>query len=116
MTTPDPRPTRRTVELRLDGVADKAGFLDRCARDLDLPEWFGHNWDALADVLTDLTWWGGQPLEYLLRIHGWSAFRRAAPDAAAVAAGILSDAESYWAARGTPLTVVYDPRPGPPAD
>ncbi|MFH8370679.1 barstar family protein [Streptomyces sp. NPDC018031] len=114
MTSPEPRPVRHAAELRLDGVSDKTGFLDRCARDLQLPDWFGHNWDALADALTDLTWWGAPPVEYVLRVHGWSDFRRAAPEDAAVAAGILSDAESYWAARGTPLTVVYDARPERP--
>ena len=34
-------------------VRDKAGFLDRCARDLALPSWFGRNWDALVDVLRE---------------------------------------------------------------
>ncbi|WP_446686701.1 barstar family protein [Pseudofulvimonas gallinarii] len=23
------------------------------------PEWFGDNWDALADCLADLSWWLG---------------------------------------------------------
>ncbi|MFF8815567.1 barstar family protein [Streptomyces pactum] len=114
MTPPHSRPVRYTAELHLDGVTDKAGFLDRCARDLALPAWFGRNWDALADVLTDLSWWGPRPQEYLLRVHGWSAFRRAAPHDAATAAGILTDTETYWASRGTPLTVVLDPLPAPP--
>ncbi|KUJ68922.1 barnase inhibitor [Streptomyces albus subsp. albus] len=110
MTTPVPRPARYTAVLRLDGVSDKPGFLDRCARDLRLPDWFGRNWDALADCLADLSWWG-EATEFELLVHGWAAFRRAAPEDADTAAGILSDAESYWAARGTPLTVRYDPPP-----
>jgi RNAse (barnase) inhibitor barstar len=32
---------------------DKATTLDAFARALDLPSWFGHNWDALADALRD---------------------------------------------------------------
>jgi hypothetical protein len=32
-------------------------FFDRCAQILAFPAWFGHNWDALADCLGDLSWW-----------------------------------------------------------
>ncbi len=48
---------RRVVPLDLDGVTDKAGLTDRCARALALPDWFGRNWDALADSLSDRTVW-----------------------------------------------------------
>lgn len=34
-------------------VHDKAGFLDVCATAFDFPRWFGRNWDALADSLSD---------------------------------------------------------------
>ncbi|MFF0108527.1 barstar family protein [Streptomyces hirsutus] len=43
------------VALDLDGATDKTGLLDRCARALDLPGWFGRNRDALADSLADHT-------------------------------------------------------------
>lgn len=48
---------RLVVAVDLDGVADKAGLMDRCARALALPDWFGRNWDALADSLSDHTVW-----------------------------------------------------------
>ncbi|MBI0377115.1 barstar family protein [Streptomyces sp. DASNCL29] len=101
------------LHLRLDGVTDKDGFLARCARDLRFPDWYGRNWDALADCVTDLSWWaeGGEPSGCLLDIQGWPAFRDADPDAAAIAADILADAEAYWAARGRPLVVRYDDGP-----
>ncbi|MBU3869392.1 barstar family protein [Streptomyces sp. 4503] len=101
------------LHLRLDGVTDKDGFLDRCARDLRFPDWYGRNWDALADCLTDLSWWseGREPSGCLLDIQGWLAFRDADPDAAAIAADILADAEAYWATQGRPLVVRYDDGP-----
>lgn len=101
-------PTRHTASLHLDEVRDKAGFLDRCARDLGFPEWFGHNWDALADCLRDLSWWGPQGEGFVLRVHGWEAFRTAAPEAAATAAEVFTEATEHWAGRGTPLTVHYE--------
>ncbi|MFD6414522.1 barstar family protein [Nocardia asteroides] len=48
---------RLVVTLDLDGVTDKAGLMERCARDLALPDWFGRNWDALADSLSDPSVW-----------------------------------------------------------
>jgi RNAse (barnase) inhibitor barstar len=41
------------VLLDTTSVSDKAGFLDVCATALDLPRWFGRNWDALVDSLRD---------------------------------------------------------------
>jgi RNAse (barnase) inhibitor barstar len=41
------------VLLDTTAVLDKTGFLDVCATAFDLPRWFGRNWDALADSLSD---------------------------------------------------------------
>jgi RNAse (barnase) inhibitor barstar len=41
------------VLLDTGEIHDKAGFLDLCATAFDLPRWFGRNWDALADSLSD---------------------------------------------------------------
>ena len=38
----------------LSKVTDKEGFLDAVGQTLGFPDWYGHNWDALADCLTDL--------------------------------------------------------------
>lgn len=35
----------------LSGVSDKAGLMEAFRRDLDWPDWFGANWDAMADLL-----------------------------------------------------------------
>ncbi|GAA3664336.1 hypothetical protein EU513_10725 [Yimella sp. RIT 621] len=42
------------VGLALEAPTDKAAFLDKCADAFDLPDWFGHNWDALADCIDDI--------------------------------------------------------------
>lgn len=65
----------RTARLDTSGIEDKAALMDRVARDLDLPAWFGRNWDALADALRDLdatpgtllAWTGSEDLEESLR-------------------------------------------------
>jgi hypothetical protein len=40
----------------LAGVRSKAELLAALAARLQFPEWFGHNWDALNDVLAELAW------------------------------------------------------------
>ena len=43
---------RDGADIRIVRTAqDKAGVLDAFAAALELPEWFGHNWDALLDAL-----------------------------------------------------------------
>lgn len=91
--------------LDLTGVTDKAGFLDSCVAGLELPDWFGRNWDALADSLTDLSWWD-EPRGYLVLTSGWPDFARAAPRDADTAAEILSAAVGYWAVRDAPLAAL----------
>jgi len=39
---------------------DKADFLDHISKMLGFPQWFGGNWDALADCLKDLSWLPGK--------------------------------------------------------
>ncbi|MDO8312269.1 MAG: barstar family protein [Sideroxyarcus sp.] len=34
----------------------KGEVLAELARAIKAPDWFGHNWDALADALSDLSW------------------------------------------------------------
>ncbi|MFE0676813.1 barstar family protein [Streptomyces sp. NPDC058867] len=69
--------TEVLVTLDLDGVTDKAGLMDRCRRDLGLPDWFGRNWDALADVLSDPGLWPEEPVVVVVR--NWLPYAEAHP-------------------------------------
>lgn len=44
------------VVVPLAGCRDKAELLRRASTAFRFPDWFGHNWDALADSLADLSW------------------------------------------------------------
>src|SRR5690625_5058438 len=44
------------VSIDLRGCSDKAELLASIAQALEFPDYFGHNWDALGDCLTDLSW------------------------------------------------------------
>ncbi|MER7345098.1 barstar family protein [Streptomyces aurantiacus] len=88
-----------TLALDLTGVRDKAAFMDRCATALTLPDWFGRNWDALADCLSDLSWAPGARGR-LLVVSGWREYAEAAPDDWAVAQEVFADAVAYWREQG----------------
>ncbi|MER7567177.1 barstar family protein [Streptomyces sp. NPDC097941] len=92
--------TARVVTLDLDGVADKAGLMDRCARDLRLPDWFGRNWDALADVLSDPGLWSGDGVdeETVVVVRHWDRYAAARPDEWATAREVFSQASAVTVA------------------
>lgn len=73
-----------TVVLGLEGAGDKAAFMERCAVALALPDWFGRNWDALADVLR------GRRL--VLVVTGWEAFAERCPQDWATARSVFAEA------------------------
>jgi RNAse (barnase) inhibitor barstar len=52
---PAARPGERLIAVpsRLETKADLFNFL---AREIPLPDYFGHNWDALEECLGDLSW------------------------------------------------------------
>ncbi|MEV5609720.1 barstar family protein [Streptomyces sp. NPDC052225] len=63
----------RVVDL--EGAADKGAFMDRFAAALQLPGWFGRNWDALADVLSDPGVWPKSATAGLVVVvTGWADF------------------------------------------
>ncbi len=94
-----------TAALSLTGVRDKAAFMERCARGLGLPDWFGHNWDALADCLADLSWAPparGRPARRL-RLQEYA---RAAPEEWETAQEVFSSAVEHWRGAETGLEIV----------
>ena len=84
--------------------ADKVQLLKNLAAALGFPDWFGHNWDALEDCLTDLSW--REAPAHVLLIEG------AKPgDDLGVLIDILRSSAESWAARGKPFFAIFvDPK------
>lgn len=89
------------VQIDLAGCTDKAAFLDRTAAALGFPAWFGGNWDAFFDCLTDLGWLPARG--YVLVYENTGDLRRHAPESLDTALAILGDAAAAWQARGKPF-------------
>jgi RNAse (barnase) inhibitor barstar len=79
------------MEYYLDGteIHDKAEFYDAVAATLNFPDWFGHNLDALADCLRDLSWLG--PGEHVLVWSDTDVFEDADPDGYQAVTDVLTD-------------------------
>jgi RNAse (barnase) inhibitor barstar len=89
------------IPLDLSGCADKAALLRAFAEAFEFPDWFGHNWDALADCLGDLEW---LPAEgYVLGLRNVQSLRAADPADYATLISVLEGACEDWRERGTPF-------------
>jgi hypothetical protein len=82
--------------VSLAGVSTKQGLLERLAQQLRFPEWFGYNWDALEDCLTEVQ-------GYFL----FSDYQAIGADDLGVLIDVLASAAEYWAGRGEPFFAVF---------
>ncbi|MGD6746744.1 barstar family protein [Streptomyces sp. BH106] len=96
--------TLRTLDL--DGIADKTGFMDRCAAALELPGWFGRNWDALADCLSDPGVWPASEKGFVVVVSEWRAFEGRCPDVWRTALDVFEDAVGRRRGAEPALTVL----------
>ena len=80
--------------------AAKEELLKNIAQALDFPDWFGHNWDALEDCLSDLSW--REAPGYILMFEK----PRRDDDFGVLIDVLLSSAES-WAARRKPFFALF---------
>jgi Barstar (barnase inhibitor) len=94
-------------------VTDQQEFLQLCAETFEFPDYFGENWDALYDCLTDLTW-ADTPTGYLVVYAGWQGLAQEEPESFTTALDIFADAAGLWQDAGTPMAVLL-PVSGPDA-
>jgi Barstar (barnase inhibitor) len=92
----------RVARIDLAGAAAKEALIGRIAKALAFPEWFGGNWDALEDCLSDLSWVtaGG----YVLLIEGAAQLPLVERG---TLADILASAAASWAERKRPFFAVF---------
>jgi len=94
-------------EVDLTGCHDKAGLLERLARAMTFPAWFGGNWAAWFDCLTDLGWHAPAP-GYVLVLRRALGMHRTAPETLDTALAIVEDAARVWTDRGITLRAFID--------
>jgi len=80
----------------LDGkiIHNKDQFLKQAAAALQFPSYFGGNWDAMADCLTDMEWHGAE--EFMIFYGNCDPFALNEPDQFAVALEIFNESAEFW--------------------
>jgi len=86
-------------------IKTKSQFLGLLGRSLSFPSWYGRNWDALEDCLTDLSWIEEAGL--VVEIEGYSAYAKADPDGFAILLDIFKTSAEYWRSEGKPFWVIF---------
>lgn len=85
-------------EADIAAAHGKGEVLAELARAIEAPDWFGHNWDALADALGDLSW---RPAPgYVLLLHGEYPGEQALAD-------ILQATVEFWRKQGKPFWAFF---------
>jgi hypothetical protein len=85
-------------EADIAAAHGKGEVLAELARAIEAPDWFGHNWDALADALGDLSW---RPAPgYVLLLHGEYPGEETLAD-------ILQATVEFWRKQGKPFWVFF---------
>jgi Barstar (barnase inhibitor) len=89
----------------LDGkeISTKEAFLSKAAQAMKFPEYFGYNWDAFDECITDLEWFPAQ--RYALVYDQPDIFAKADPIGWQIALDILQAAVEYWQKTDTPMDV-----------
>ena len=90
------------ARIALHDAADKRTLMARIAASLGFPGWFGENWDALEDCLTDLSWREAQG--HVLVFEG---FQFLPDDVLGLLIDVLVGAAEFWAGQGKPFYAVF---------
>ena len=89
----------------LSAAGSKGEFLACLAQAIGAPEWFGHNWDALADALCDLSWHDAPG--YVLLLHNGGDMLGLSTEEQGTVEEILADVVDYWKTQGKPFWVFF---------
>lgn len=91
--------------IDLTRVADKGELMDRMQVALRFPEWFGRNWDALEDCLTDMSW--HDDVGYVLLFDGGGDLRRREKALFHTLVDVLEAVADYWRGAERPFWAFF---------
>ena len=81
------------------------GFLTEFANKLKFPNYFGMNWDAFSDCLTDLSWIDAEN-DFLIVYENSQKFRTHAPEDWQIANEILLEVMVFWNEQDKKMVIV----------
>lgn len=96
------------LQTDLGGIAETSAALARLGDDLGLPDWYGANYDALADCLTDLGW--NEAPGYVLLVAGADELLASDETAFQTLNEVFAAVIDYWREADVPFWVFHDLR------
>ena len=95
-----------TFRVNLAKAGNKDQLLAGIAKAMKFPEWFGHNFDALADCLTDIAW---KPAEgYLVLLEHCDGIHGNAEADFVTTLQVFERAANEWREEGIPFWCLVD--------
>ena len=85
-------------------AVDRDGIFDELARAMRFPDYFGRNWDAVFDCLTDPSLLPAEGSVILL--DNCDRLAREYPDQWQIAVKVFRDASTFWQPTRTPLFIL----------
>ncbi len=93
------------LDADLKGIKGKKNLLNALAHATEFPDEFGANWDALVDVLCDLSWRAAPG--YVLLLKNASPTLGLSANDREIAQDILDDTVVYWRQRNKPFWIFF---------
>ena len=95
----------RVFHLDGKGIVDRATYFQALANLFEFGSYFGQNWDALADCLTDQLW--GEDDRIVVVYSDYETFATGDPEAWEIAIEIWKSSVVFWQAQGVKLSIVF---------
>lgn len=86
-------------------ITSKAEFLQAAAETMNFPDYFGDNWDAFTDCISDLSWLSAAG--YILLYTQPDNFANNDPSEWSIALDVFQEAVEYWRETDTPMYVLF---------
>ena len=99
----------KAVIVNMNRVSRKQTFLSRFARALQFPVYFGQNWDALFDSLTDLSW--TKAPGHVILIYNLKDMAKKSPEDMRVIRRVFEAAAEYWQSRQMLFFILISEKP-----
>ena len=99
----------KIFQVDLTGLKSKTAVLNQLGQSLRFPDYYGENFDALHDCLTDPDSWQGKTGAHtVLRIDGLQTLQGADPEACDTLLEILQSATEAWRREGKSFWILLD--------
>lgn len=92
------------VDIRKEGYDSKTAILQEFARAFEFPDYFGMNWDALEECLTDLSWLPATC--YCLFFNEAIHLLEKQKEDRNILFNILSDVSKFWCDQSKPVSFI----------